>query len=242
MKKVKLIALCAALVAGLAIFQFLKELGKPQEIPHTNVVVAAVDIAENTVITADMLTMSPVVTEAVLPTCILDPSLAVGMVMKSDVYAGEQIVSNRLIKVGEFEDSSTSLAYVVEPGMRAISISVNSLTSVSNMIRPGNRVDVILNYEYLRQKAGAAIGLMEKVTETKYLLEDVLVLAVGQNMSKAGSSEYSLVTLQLSPDDALLLTYGETNHNLRLVLRNTLDDEPNNSDAIEIDNIVEANI
>ena len=42
MKKVKLIALIAALIAGGGIYFFLKEVSKPQEIPHTPVVVAAV--------------------------------------------------------------------------------------------------------------------------------------------------------------------------------------------------------
>ena len=38
MKKLKLVALFAALVLGLATYQFLKEISKPVEIPHTKII------------------------------------------------------------------------------------------------------------------------------------------------------------------------------------------------------------
>ena len=57
MKKLKLVALLAAVLVGLGVYRFLQELQKLQEVPHTTVVVAAVDIPENTQITAEMVTL-----------------------------------------------------------------------------------------------------------------------------------------------------------------------------------------
>ena len=60
MKKLKLIALLAAVVVGVGLYQFLQEIKKPQETPHTTVVVAAVDIPENTQITEEMVTLKSI--------------------------------------------------------------------------------------------------------------------------------------------------------------------------------------
>ena len=62
MKKIKLIALAAAVIVALCVYLFLKEAGKPQEVPHTEVVVAAADIPENTKITAEMVALQSVAT------------------------------------------------------------------------------------------------------------------------------------------------------------------------------------
>lgn len=115
-----IIALAAALVAALALYQLLKEISKPQETPRTDVVVAAVDIPENTEITADMVMLSPVATEALLPNVMKDPESVIGMVLSSDVYAGEQIVSERLVRMGETESRSNTLSNIMQAQSAAI--------------------------------------------------------------------------------------------------------------------------
>lgn len=239
MKKMKLIAAFTALIAGLAIFQFVRELSKPQVIPHTSVVVAAVDIAENTEIQPEMLEMASIVTEALLPGYYTDKAQIVGKVMKSDLYAGEMITSNRLISVGEAEDKSTTLAYLVEPGMRAVSLPVNQPASVTCMVKPGNHVDLVLSYNYERQKEDAPKGTMEDHVAVKYLLQDVTVLAVAQEVGRQGLSEYSIVTLQLSPEDCLKLIYADNSFGLRMVLRSSLDEEITDLGEIDLDVIKE---
>ena len=66
MKKLKLAALFAAVLVGLGLYRFLQELKTPQEAPHTTVVVAAVDIPENTQITADMVTQRSISDDSLL--------------------------------------------------------------------------------------------------------------------------------------------------------------------------------
>ena len=152
MRKMKVIALVAAIIAGLALYKFLDIISQPQEIPTTPVVVAAVNIPENTEITADMLQIQPIPTQAVQNNAVLDMEQAIGLIMSSDVLAGEQIVFGRLVKMGEQDPKSNTLAYVVEPGMRAMTISVGFTSGMATMIKPGNRVDVVLNFAYKTQQ------------------------------------------------------------------------------------------
>lgn len=241
MKKIKLIALVAALVVALGVYLFLKEIGKPQETPRTAVIVAAVDIPENTKITAEMIVTQEVATEALLPSHIIDPQKVVGMVVSSDIYAGEQIVSNRLVRVGAEVDESKTLAYKVDDGMRAVTISVNGVTGLAGMIRPGNRVDLIISYTYDREVEedtdadldAAEISASDKGSEpetesvqaSRLLLQNVQVLAVGSVLSRDGTEDYATVTLQLSPEDAVTLSYAEFTCSIRLILRSALDNE-----------------
>ena len=224
MKKIKIIALAAALVAALALYQLLKEISKPQETPRTDVVVAAVDIPENTEITADMVMLSPVATEALLPNVMKDPESVIGMVLSSDVYAGEQIVSERLVRMGETESRSNTLAYVIEPGMRAVTINVTPSTGGGNLVKPGNHVDVIMNYAYPEKSTNGQDDV--KVEASRLLLQDVQVLAVDAILSKDGATAegYTTITLMVTPEQVTEVSFAEYTANLRVVLRSALDE------------------
>lgn len=240
MKKIKLIALIAALVVAIGGYQFLKEAGKPQETPRTAVVVAVADIPENTLITADMVMLQQVATEALLPGHLLQTEDAVGLVMSSDVYAGEQIISNRLVQVGTEVAKNDSLAYKVDDGMRAVTVSVGAASGLAYLIRPGNRVDVVMHYSYEKEndpedeKPGMPVSEetsgeepeTETVLASRVLLQNVTVLAVDSVLNKDGQAEaYATVTLQLTPEDAVKLAHAEWTASIRLLLRSSLDQE-----------------
>lgn len=245
MKKVKLIALFAALIVGLGLYQFLKEIGKPAEIPHTDVVVAAVDIPENTQITQEMVMLKPMVTEALLPGSITELDAVTGMAAAGDVFAGEQITGNRLAKMGESTSESNTLAYMIKPGMRAVPVAVNAVSGIENMLKPGNRVDVLVNVNYV---VYAPDGLDEKetVSVSRVLMENIEVLAVGNVTSKEGATEYVTVTLHVTPEQALLINYAGAGNSsnekgvtgLRLLLRSPLDNESLQDTEVYLDDIL----
>jgi len=220
MKRTRLIALVAAIIAGLALYRFLGVVSQPQAAPTTPVVVAAVDIPENTAVTAEMLEIKKIPTEAVLSDAVLDTKQAVGMVMSSAVYQGEQILSDRLVAVGTENTDSNTLAYVVQPGMRAVTVAVDAQTGLVTMLKPGNRVDVVVNY------AVPGAGGIEAVPEARILMQNIEVLALDSTLSRAGiTSEegYSSVTLMVTPDQAVQISYAESNCSLQLILRSPLD-------------------
>ena len=235
MKKIKLIALFAALIAALAVYQYLKELAKPVETPRTAVVVAAVDIPENTLVTPEMVALRPVATEALLPGCLYETESVVGMVLSSDVYAGEQIVTNRLVRVGEAEAKNTTLAYVVKSGMRAVTLSVNQITGVANMIKPGNRVDLVMTYT--EEKPASSGEEPEQVPAARLLLQNLEVLAVGSILSRDGSTEYATLTLEVTPEEAVEIGLAEANAGLRFILRSSLDSEITEEIVVELDSL-----
>jgi len=246
MKKLYLIALLAALVVGFGVYRVMEEISKPAETPRTVVVVAARDIPGKTMLTEDMVKLEAVATEALQPGYLESVEDAVGMVISSDVYAGEQIVSKRLVLTGTTVEQNQTLAYKLDEGMRAITISVGSSESQANMVKPGNCIDIYASYSYEEEpeedeKAagkeavyydadGNAISTEEKpepevITTTQLLMQNVPVLAVGNIMSKDGSEEYSTFTLQVSPEDAGKLIFAQWQTSISIVLRSPLDTE-----------------
>ena len=228
MKKIKLIALLAAAIVGIGIYQFLKEAGKPAEVPRTEVVVAAVNISSNQIITADMVYLQPVATEALLDSCVYELENVIGKAAASDIYAGEQISANRLTVMGDSTAETNTLANKISQGMRAVAVSVNAVTGFENMLKPGNRVDILVNLEYQREdEENPEI----KVTETAsgVLMENIEILAVGGFYSKDGATEYTTVTLHVTEKQMNLLNYCGSGHgviSMRLALRSPIDNEP----------------
>lgn len=234
MKKMKVIALVAALVLGFCVYKYMGELNKPKEEPRVNVVVCAVDIPENTTITAEMVKVVAVLEESVLPNAVTDINSVVGLVMNSDMYAGEQVLASRLVRLGATDAASDSLAYIVEPGMRAVSVGVGLTSGVSNLIRPGNSVDVIMYYNQ-----PGAYGA-EGEAAASYLMQDIEVLAVDEIISKGSAAPegYVTVTLMVTPEQALDLSFVEQYCSLRLILRSSVDEDVVEVGEIVLDSIV----
>jgi pilus assembly protein CpaB len=138
---------------------------------------------------------------------------------------------NRAILWGNIEGadkvSESSLAAVVRPGMRAISLAISGASAVSGMIQPNDRIDILGTFTTPSRKVP---GEMETATIT--VLQDVTVLATGQTTAKqyfmkrrqAGSASYSTLTVEVTPREAELLIFAQqAKGNLFLALRNPSD-------------------
>lgn len=206
MKKVKLLALVSAVVLATLLYVFLSALRSPAE-TETVTVLTAADIPANTSITANMLRQTELPKEAALPNAISASSEVIGTVSRTEIYQGEQILSSKLIAVGK--GNNETLAYTIEPGMRAITIVVDATSGLSNMIVPGNRVDII--GEFLTEKTAInekqsykrAILLMkeksaliiEKLTAIRELDEEKsrnMLLGLTGSPEKAESEDFSI--------------------------------------------------
>ena len=238
MKKVRIFALLAAVVTALMLFFYLNSMNKPEVISRASVLVAAQDIPADTPIVESMVTLSMLPDEAILPDTVSDAALVLGKVAKSEILAGEQILSSKLVKVGESDESM--LTYAIEPGMRAITIAVDEVSGVAYMITPGNRVDIFAHYIMEQQ---TVTGEMKSVPVSELLVENITVLAVDSVMSQKGKTQseehaYTTLTLQVTPEQALKLSFSEYTGELRAVLRSPLDEETTNLPSLTLDDIL----
>lgn len=240
MKRVKILALLSAIIVALLLYNFLNNISEPIiiEVSKTEVITAAQNIPPNTPITNEMITVTKLPDEAVLSDSVKSKDNVLGKVSNSEIIAGEQILSARLITLGEGQDNG-DLAYAIEPKMRAVTIGVNNITGISNMILPGNRVDIIAQYEL---EAQDSTGDKKKVDYTVMLLENIKVLAVADNLTKQeklnSEEPYISLTVQVTPHQAMEISMSEYKGQLRAALRSPLDDGKTSLPALTIDEII----
>lgn len=122
------------------------------------------------------------------------------------------------------------LAPMIKSGLRAVSISLGGSDTVSGLVQPNDRVDILGTFTFPGRGPG---GEQETVTLT--VLQDVTVLATGQQLARTepGSPQtgwrpggYSTVTLEVTPREAELLTFIQHmkgQGQLTLTLRNPED-------------------
>lgn len=121
----------------------------------------------------------------------------------------------------------TGLAPRVSPGYRAISLQTTDEIAVGGLLKPGDKVDVQL---VLRGETLAAPGVSSATAsgEARTLLESILVLAVGTQMTaKTDGGETATpartVTLALRPDQLSAFTLARSLGAIYLALRNPAD-------------------
>ena len=124
------------------------------------------------------------------------------------------------------EGSGAGLMSTIPDGMRAVSVKVNDVIGVAGFVVPGSRVDLILS----GSPTGGGNAEMAKV-----ILENIQVLAAGQNVANDDNGKplsVQVVTLLVTPEQSEVLALATTDGRIQLALRNPLDLEHTNPNAI----------
>lgn len=140
---------------------------------EVEVVVANVGIGEYGLIREEMLRVDKVFKNFRQPQTVTDPKEIIGKAAYVPLYANEQITLTKLVHA----DGKPVLDRQVEKKMRAVTLNISPWTGVGRLIRPGNRVDILVAPNY---DVGGT-----NIFEVKTLLQNVLVLATGKNLQNS---------------------------------------------------------
>lgn len=115
----------------------------------------------------------------------------------------------------------------VKPGIRALTISVDEINSISGMLQPGDRIDLLLT----ARPPVAGNGLQGGQDATVPLLQNLLVMATGRQVRPGmegddGPRSFSAVTVEVSPQQAQRLIVAQAAGKLTAILRNPEDRSP----------------
>jgi len=210
----------------------------PTQLPT---VVAAADIPLGTVVTTDMLTLKTLSVNVRDANVYGDPSQAIGKTTRVSLVAGAQVHSS------DFQNRAVPLT--VPAGKRAMTIQVNELTGVGNLVDTGDTVDLVIS---LRGDAFPVVqvlndgsitvvaGINPLSVKMPTLLEDVQIIGVieppvapppaAANGAPAPSTAPSvdlasqkLLILAVTPAQAEVLLFARTTGTLDVVLRSPTD-------------------
>lgn len=245
MKKTLLGVVVAAALAAAAFAAFAPSAEKPlesepvqaaQEEKTVTVALAAVDLKPGEFLAPRDIRWEAV-PESKAPSHAVQQSSSTGdeiagALISRAIPAGTALLDRDFVR----RDDPEFLSAVLEPGMRAFTIEVDAVTGGAGLLRPGNRVDVILASQTDPKKARGTIRTYD-VAQT--LLTNMRVIAVDRSIEPTGfapaaapqdpkaartnaastaMSRKGTVTLQVSPKDAEILTVARSAGQLSLTL------------------------
>ena len=214
----------------------------PAQPQNVDVVVAAVDLALGTALTADNLTTeSRAQTDA--SGTYQRPDELLGQIVRRMVPAGQALTS------ADFATTdSPQIAQSLQPGLRAIAVPLSAVDAVGGLLQSGDRVDALIS---MRDTDGLnpivipnpnanqpsvdggmpdpyiSIDTYLNNTTVKVVVQNVQVLAVmprptdtssGNGSSGLAQPDFTVV-LAVSPQQSEVVRYGQLDGNISLVLR-----------------------
>ncbi len=181
--------------------------------PDNMIVVANLNIAYGERLEGRHLKRVPLPPEVTPAGAFTDEADVIGQVAKQQILIGEIIRAQRLAKHLE----GSTLAALVAPDMRAISVRVDDVVGVAGFLLPGNRVDVLATRKSSNRRA---------ITET--ILQNIKVLAVDQTSRTENNDPVIVrsVTLEMKPAQAEILVKARGEGSIQLTLRNPLQPKP----------------
>ncbi|WP_309661645.1 Flp pilus assembly protein CpaB [Sphingomonas sp.] len=148
-----------------------------------------------------------------------DMTKLLGTVVRYQVTAGQPLTHGALVGPND----RGFLAAALGPGMRAVTVPVNTSSGVAGFVFPGDRVDMVLT----QQVQGGGDGPPLKVSET--IVRNIRVLATDQRIDSKGDDgkdvvkTFSNVTIEVTPRIAEKIAVAQSMGSLTLSLRSIAD-------------------
>lgn len=211
MKKIKwgslipALAIAFILTGGMMYYSNLKSLNKQ----GMKVVVAAVDIKENAVISETQLVEKSISKQDLVLGYASSKKDIVGKIAKDNIYKNQQISNKNLVQASDKD----KLSVTIPKGYRAVTVKVDKVSGVGGHIKTGDFVDVIAFIQPPDSKN----------KEVRMIFQSIEVIDDG---SKENSSqEESYMTLCMRPVDAeRLFLMGEISK-IKFMLKSPIDKE-----------------
>jgi pilus assembly protein CpaB len=213
------LAIVIALAGSFLAYKIAKKQTAPQPLlaekaETVDIAVAVVSLPWGTKITSEKITMKPYLKDSLPPGTFNDSEKLINRVVISPVKLNEPILESRLAG-GE---SGGGIGAIVTPGKRAIAVKGNKVIGLSGLIKPSDRVDILVT---IKKES-------TKKTMTKLVLENILVLATGSELAQNDKGDplpIDVYTLEVTPEEGEKLALASTNGELQFALRNETDVE-----------------
>ena len=135
-----------------------------------------------------------------------------------------QVEQGKPLRKSDLEGRSKEFSELLPKGMRAVTIEIDEINSIAQMVRVGNRLDLMLIVS-----DGDGSGGQQVLS----VLQKVKIIATGQVLARtipadgpqpAQVQRYSNVTFEVTPDDAARIILAQQMGKIRAVLRSDEDD------------------
>ncbi len=212
------VAVGCGLVAMVGAQQLLS--ARNQGVERVRVLVARAEVEPGVKLTPELVGFREIPKESVPQGAVTQEAQYQDRALKTRGFPGQVIQIAQLGEKGQF---GTSLD--IPAGMRLVTVPASATMIHSGIMKPGDRVDVVLTYKMMKKGSG-----YQSLTRT--ILEYIQVYAMGDHRMGDESVEAGVpakdvknVTLLVSPVQAEIMKLAESKGQLHLTLRGVLDKE-----------------
>ncbi len=191
--------------------------------PVVEVVVARRDLEAGELVDADSMAVRQVPADLVPGSAVLPERFDrhVGARIAQPMRSGEPLLAAAIVGADVATFSSR-----IRPGIRAMSVLVDEVNSVSGMLQPGDRIDLLFS---VRPPVAPGMPPAQEITST--LMQDLAVLATGRQVradrgDSSGLRHFTAITVEVSPSQAQELIVAQRTGKLTAMLRNPDDRQP----------------
>lgn len=170
-----LVSIIFAILSSISIYFYLDSLTKENEVKVEmyKILVASENIVARTIITEEQIIEIEIPFESNSTQFFNKKEEIIGMYTKNDIDKDSQFNKSSLI-VNQAEEISLKIS----GNMRAVSVGISGNSGIANLIKPGDRVDVVVYLPELRENQ-----ILIRPDIVKILLQNIEVLAVDQNLA-----------------------------------------------------------
>jgi pilus assembly protein CpaB len=221
-----ILAIVLGLAAAAVVFLYLNQQSASNVTARSTrpVVVASQDLKFGTKLEPNQLKVVNYPKDAVPPGAYSSIDSVKGQTTKIFLASLEPVLSSKLSTVGG------GLSMMVPPMMRASSVTVNLVSSVSGFVVPGDHVDVLVTIDQQAQQT---------IATTKTILQNIEVVAAGvkteqKDQENKPNTDQQTITLLVDPPSAEKMALAMHEGKIHLTLRN-----PEDQDTLKVINPVD---
>ncbi len=234
------LAVVAAVLVGLfavvAVNKYIKNRTTAAPAPKASILVAKMEIKEGSEIGEEMLDSAEIPFETLSNMHIALPAKGDPSYQKAFSDVLEKIAKRKvkrlvaantpLFWIDVETEPKAPFADLIPDGNRAVTMPVDSVSSVCGFIKPGSKIDVVLTAS--EEKLGLVTGQAAKANGgqvvSSVILQNVTVIATDRDYDlQSDSSGYGTMTLSLPTKAAIMLVQARTMGQITYLLRNVRD-------------------
>lgn len=221
-----ILAVATTIIGYVYISNIKKEAIKEAEIERVQLVTVANNVLPHVELSEDMLEMKEYPKEVAPASAVASFEDVVGKKTKSDLLAGEPILTERMVD----DETDSELSYRIPESMRAVTIPNTEVSGVAGYIVSGDFVDMMIAYSEEEEAEGEEEA-SSTITQVYTQMQNIEVLMTGPNKiqtqvdQETGVSVPSSLTLLVSPQQAEVIAYANRMGTIQLTLRNPSDKE-----------------
>jgi pilus assembly protein CpaB len=253
-----IIGLLAAVSASVVVYYLFTTIPRPVEqpvvagstpVPQREVVIAATDIAANSVITRSQVTTASYPVDLVPADAIASIGNVVNTTAKSPVFSGQILLQRQFLAA----QGRTGASVNIPPGKVLIAFPSTDMLNATGAVQPGDHVDIMISIPIsgtTRLDAGSSEDTQllpgQRALVSQVTLQNIEVYTVGQwtppgqETSTDTKNALKIITFIVDHQEALILKFvKDSGGTIDLAVRSAADDQNVQTDPVTLDYLVD---